>query len=152
MRLWPIKGPDLIQSARLFLSENLEYSDDFIRDLGDIKVDHVIEPRSKIQQEAIVDFSTPAVRDAVKGSGFKLQGKRAGIRMEIPHFLKSDFNVLQSLSYRLKMANPEMKRSVKFDDASLGVYLDVQLPGQEWRRVRPAQARSARDTYQPLPS
>ena len=44
------------------------------------------------------------------------------------------------------MANPEMKRSVKFDDDCLGLYLDIQLPGQDWRRIRPDQARAARET------
>ena len=43
------------------------------------------------------------------------------------------------------MANPAMKRSIKFDDESLGLYLDVQIPGQDWRRIRPDQARAARE-------
>ena len=93
----------------------------------------------------VVEFVSPGVRDAVKGSGHKLQGKRAGIRMELPHFLKSDFHVLQSVSYRLKMANPDMKRSVKFEEEEFGLVLDVQLPGQDWRRIRPHQARTARE-------
>ena len=92
------------------------------------------------------------MRDSIKARGFKLEGKRAGIRIELPHFLKSDFNVLQSISYRMKMANPEMKRSVKFDDDCLGLYLDVQIPGQDWRRIRPAQARAARDAEPSLRS
>ena len=75
--------------------------------------------------------------------GFKLKGKRAGIRMEVPHFLRSDFQVLQNLSYKMKMANKDMKRSLKFDDANLGLVLDIQLPGEDWKRIRPDQARQA---------
>ena len=145
LRLWPLSGPDLVRDAERFLVDFLGFAPDFARDLGVLPVRRVVEPRSKIENEAIVEFPTPAIRDAVKGSGFKLQGRRARMRIELPHFLKADFNVLQSLSYRLKMANTEMKRSVKFDDAELGLYLDLQLPGEEWRRIRPAQARQARD-------
>ena len=103
-----------------------------------------MEPRSKIEAEVVVEFQTASLRDSIKSTGFRLEGQRAGIRIEVPNFLKSDFHVLQNRSYRLKMANKEMKRSVKFDDECYGLMLDVQLPGQEWRRIRPAQARAAR--------
>ena len=146
LRLWPISGRDLLLAVKSFLVDNLDYTRDFVEDLGQCRVDRVVDPRSKVQQEVVVEFPTPAIRDAIKASGHKLQGKRAGIRMEIPHFLKSDFVVLQSISYRMKMANPDMKRSVKFDDEKLGLFLDVQLPGEEWRRIRPDQARAARDS------
>ena len=104
----------------------------------------MVEPRSKIQSEVVVEFPSAAIRDYIKSSGYKLEGQQAGIRMEIPNYLKSDFHVLQNLSYRLKMANTEMKRSIKFDDERYGIMLDIQLPDQEWRRIRPDQARDAR--------
>ena len=106
----------------------------------------VREPRSKIASEAVVEFLSPPIRDSVKSRGYKLEGKRTGMRLELPHFLKSDFQVLQSLSYKMKKANKDMKRSVKFDNESLGLYLDIQLPGEDWRRIRPDQARLARRT------
>ena len=43
------------------------------------------------------------------------------------------------------MSNPTMKKSVKFDDECMGLYLDVQLPSKDWRRIRPDPARQARD-------
>lgn len=106
----------------------------------------IVEPRTKIRDEILVEFPSISIRDAVKSSGFKLEGIRAGIRMEVPHFLKSDFHVLQNLSYKLKMVNREMKRSLKFDDDNHGLMLDIQLPGEDWRRIRPDQARRARET------
>ena len=42
------------------------------------------------------------------------------------------------------MANGGMKRSIKFDDENYSLMLDIQLPGLEWRRIRPHQARAAR--------
>ena len=145
LRLWPLTGNDLLKAARDFLVTNLEYTAEYASSII-MSARKVVEPRSKIQNEVVVEFSAPAVRDAVKGSGHKLQGKRAGIRMELPHFLKSDFHVLQAISYRLKMANPDMKRSVKFEDEEMGLVLDVQMPGEEWRRIRPSQARAARES------
>ena len=115
-----------------------------VDDLGHMAVRRVIEPRSKIVSEVIVEFATSAVRDSVKSLGFRLEGQQAGIRIELPNFLKSDFHVLQGLSYKLKLANKQMKRSVKFDDDVYGLMLDIQLPGQDWTRIRPDQARAAR--------
>ena len=82
----------------------------------------------------------------MKARGYKLEGKQAGIRIEIPNYLKSDFHVLQSISFKMRQANPGMKRSIKFDDDICGLFLDVQIPGQDWRRIRPDQARAARLT------
>lgn len=109
-----------------------------------ISVTRVVEPRSKIESEVVAVFSSSHIRDAVKSSGFKLEGLRAGLRMEVPHFIKSDFQALQGISYHMKMANSGMKRSIKFDDEDLGLMLDVQIPGEDWRRIRPDQARAAR--------
>ena len=50
-------------------------------------VRRMVDPRSKIQQEFIVMYNSPPVRDAVKSSGYKLEGQRAGIRIEVPTFL-----------------------------------------------------------------
>ena len=145
LRLWPIRGPDLAAEVRRFLMTSLGFSTDQVdQDFGPVEVRRVIEPRSKIEAEVVVEFRSAPVRDAVKSRGFKLEGQRAGIRIEVPNYLKSDFHVLQNLSYRLKLANRDMKRSVKFEDDCYGIMLDIQLPGQDWRRVRPAQARAAR--------
>ena len=144
LRLWPVSGADLRVSVRHFLQELLGYEDEEIdRDISQFSVRRVIEPRSKIVDEVVVEFAAPPIRDSVKSRGFKLEGKAAGIRIEVPHFLRSDFQVLQNLSYKMKVGNRSMKRSIKFDDEAMGVILDVQLPGEEWRRIRPEQARLA---------
>ena len=140
-----MSGPSLKAASADFLTDKLEFDRSFLDDVGDFHVERVVDPRSKVEQEVVIELPNPSIRDAIKARGFKLQGKRAGIRIELPHYLKSDFNLLQSISYKMKMANPEMKRSVKFDDELLGLYLDVQIPGQDWRRIRPSQARAARD-------
>ena len=40
-----------------------------------------------------------------------------------------------------------MKRSLKFDDENLGM---IQMPGEDWRRIRPEQARQAGRSNQSL--
>lgn len=90
----------------------------------------------------MVEFASPSLRESIKGSGYKLEGKNAGIRMEVPTFLRSHFHVLQNLSYKMKLSKPELKCSLRFDDANLGLVLDIQVPGQDWQRIRPDEARA----------
>ena len=145
LRLWPIRGPDTRANIVEFLTVKLGF--DIVQveqDFGPLGSCRVVEPRSKVQHEVVVEFPSLAIRDFVKSSGHKLEGQRAGIRMELPNFLKSDFHILQNLSYKMKMANEGIKRSIKFDDDNFSLMLDIQLPGQEWRRIRPEQAREAR--------
>ena len=144
LRLWPISGQDLKEEVKIFLRRYLELDLGTMgEEAGVVRVRRVCEPRSKIKDEVIAEFTSPALRDTIKGCGYKLEGKEAGIRMEVPNCLRSDFHVLQNLSYKLKQSNSDMKRSLKFDDGSLGLILDIKLSGQEWQRIRPEQARSA---------
>lgn len=62
----------------------------------------VLEPRSKIEDEVVINFFSASIRDTTKGVGYKLEGKNAGIRMEILTYLCSDFQILQNLSYKKK--------------------------------------------------
>ena len=145
LRLWPIHGADLFAAVKRFLVEMLGVDrEDAEAGLAPSAVERVVDPRSKVDSEVVVTFRNPGIRDSIKSMGFKLEGKRAGIRIEIPVHLKSDFQVLQNLSYRMKMAHQGMKRSIKFDDENHGLVLDIQVPGQDWRRIRPDQARVAK--------
>ena len=145
LRIWPIDGPDLTAAVRSFLVDKLGFDEEMVdRDFGSLEARRIVEPRSKIQKEVVVEFPSAAIRDSIKSSGYRLEGQGAGLRIEVPNFLKSDFHVLQNLAYKMKLVNKEVKRSVKFEDDTYGLMLDIQLPGQEWRRVRPEQARQAR--------
>ena len=143
LRLWPITG-DLVAGVYGFLLDHLDFDLEAMDpEAAGIQVRRVVEPRSKIKDEVIVEFATASIRDTVKGSGFKLEGKNAGIRMELPVHLRSDFHVLQNMAFHLKSCNPGMKRSIKFDDSCHGLILDVQMQGEDWQRIRPDQARQA---------
>lgn len=145
LRLWPIQGPDLSAGVRRFLIDKLQLSTDLVEnDLDTLPTRRIVEPRSKVQSEVVVEFPSATIRDSVKSCGYKLEGQNAGIRIEVPNFLKSDFHVLQNLGYKMKLSNAGTKRSIKFDDEVYGLMLDVQVPGQDWQRIRPQQAREAR--------
>ena len=100
-------------------------------EVGAVSVRRVEEPRSKIKDEVVVEFSSASIRNTIKGSGWKLEGKEAGIRMEVPIHLRSNFHVLQNLAYKMRTANPGMKRSLKFDDPTLGLVLDIHMRDQD---------------------
>ena len=99
LRLWPLTGLDLRDAAQVFIQDLLG-----LDGLEVVAARKIVEPRSKVQDEAVVEFTSPAVRDAVKSSGFKLEGKKAGIRMEVPNYLRSDFHLLQNTAFKLKLS------------------------------------------------
>lgn len=139
--MWLVAGPDTRAAIREFLVSKLGFDGHQVdRDFGPLDGCRVVEPRSKIRDEVIVEFPTSEIRDFVKSTGYKLMSVQAGIRIEVPNFLKSDFHVFQNLSSRMKQSHGGAKRSIKFDDDVQGLMLDIQLPGQNWQRIRPAQA------------
>ena len=46
---------------------------------------------------------------------------------------------LEAVSYSIKQKNAGVKRSIKFDDMSRSLAMDVKLPGSAWVRIFPAQ-------------
>ena len=102
--------------------------------------------------EAIVVFSNKETRDAVRSAATNLagHGKAAGIRMQVPGFLLTNFRALENLGYQMKKVNPSVRRVVKFDDDNMDVMMDVKI-GDQWRRVRPADAIRAKKNTPGLP-
>ena len=49
-----------------------------------------------------------------------------------------------NLSYDLKKRHPRLKRNVKFDEDSLGLFMDMQSDSDlPWKRIRPEAARAS---------
>ena len=74
-------------------------------------------------------FENRADRDQVRAGAPALAQYRedAGMRLHIPDHLQRQFRALMNLSFDLKKRHPELKRNVKFDDDTLGLFLDIQL-------------------------
>ena len=88
-------------------------------------------PRSKVQNEYSVEFATIAERDFFKSYASRLQpfNRTAGIRLSLPDFLVSTFKKLENESFRIVKRKPGTKRSIKFEDVSKSLIMDVKLPG-----------------------
>ena len=145
LRMWPVPGPDLKASLKNFLTNGLKLGGAFMDTVGPISVDCHYDPRSKVADEAIVVFSNKETRDAVRSAATNLasHGKAAGIRMQVPGFLLTNFRALENLGYQMKNVNPSVRRVVKFDNDNMDVMMDVKI-GDQWRRVRPADAIRAK--------
>ena len=103
--------------------------------------------KAKIQREYVVTFENKETRDKIQSNASKLSllpKDSAGIRLELPDFLQSNFNVLQNAAYQIKKKSPGARRNILFDDHCLNLALDVKLKeAAEWQRILPEDARAA---------
>ena len=96
----------------------------------------------RIRDEVIVTFCDVATRDLVYSYAPNLARLRSdpsppGIRIEIPQQLTGVFKTLHEYGSSLRRTLGEtFKRSIKFDDQRLSMYIDVLIPGDSsWTRV-----------------
>ena len=150
MRLWPIPdGDETVEKAtRDFFSNVLEIPRitvariciDFVRRVSGTR-------RSRVENEVLVRFVDVADRDAVQSYApnlAKWTGK-AGIRLEIPTHLRPTFRLLDNHSSELKKKYVNAKRSMKFEDSTRSLVLDVKINDDDgWFRVDHAMAEMAR--------
>ena len=143
LRLWPVKEATE-SGVKKFLTEKLSLNESFTEeDMGPITIKRNIEKKPKNSNEVCVIFDTKQIRDTVKAQGPNLANHRedAGMRLQIPDNLQKDFKALMSMAYELKQKNKDLKRNVKFDEESLGLFMDVQMKRDgDWKRIRPSQA------------
>ena len=72
----------------------------------------------------------------------------AGLRLEIPEFLRTSHRVLEEHTIAIKNMYSKLgpvKRNVKFDDRNRDLMLDIKLPtGPTWHNVTISQALEAK--------
>ena len=143
LRLWPVPRAD-VAGLKEFLQGKLGMSESFVEeDLGEVVIKRNIERRPKYKDEVCVEFENKQIRDTIKAQGPNLASYRdeAGMRLQIPDTLQKDFKALMAAAYDMKKTNKDLKRNVKFDEESLGLFMDIQTEKDgDWRRIRPAQA------------
>ena len=99
------------------------------------------EPVAKARKEIFCTFETKETRDLVKAASKHLAGDReSGLRPQFPGFLLDTFRTFESIGYHLRMADPDVRRSIKFDDTILDLEMDVKI-GDDWKRIRPEEAK-----------
>ena len=69
----------------------------------------------------------------------------AGIRIQVPGYLTHNFKLLENLGYQMRAVDPSVRRVIKFDDDNYDLMMDVKV-GDSWRRIRPAEARAAKNS------
>ena len=150
MLLWPV---DLTAEAgnavRKFLEIVLEIPTTTVKSLNIESVDKLEQGRrSKIKNEIRVVFSTSRERDLVQSFAAnlaKVQGQ-AGIRMELPEHLKGLFKLFEAHGANLRQRFPGLKRSIKYDDSTLSLCMDVKLPDRaKWHSCLLYTSPSPRD-------
>ena len=104
--------------------------------------------KAKVHDEVIVRFQQVEDRNVVKSysNGFAGNEGKAGLRLEIPDFLKGSHRVLEEHGIAIKnLYGRDTKRNVKFDDRNMDLMMDVKLPGSlNWHNVTIGQARQAK--------
>ena len=109
-----------------------------------------VSPKSLVRDEVVVVFKDANTRGLLASKGRNLaryvgsNGKpEAGIRMDIPAYLTSTFQMLENHAFNIKRHNgPGTRKYIKFDEPTLDLYLEVKLPEEErWIRISPTQAR-----------
>ena len=145
LRLWPVKGASR-ESLNDFLTEKLRLDEEFVReDMGQVSIRRHVDGKNKKTDAVCVVFKTKQIRDQVKAHGSNLANfPDAGMRCHLPDFLQKDFHSLMPMAYDLKQKNPDLRRNVKFDEANLGLFMDVQVRKEgQWKRITPDQAKLA---------
>ena len=153
LRVWPIIGDNadaLWNAAGIFLGTNLGLKGRIDRKSIEKITRADIPSGPGVRDEALIVFVDSKARDLVMGSAAMLapfsdnEGKpTAGMRIEVPTHLLRDFRLLFKYGQNLRARHGKgTRRHVKFDDITLGLYLNVKLPGDvSWSRVSTEVAR-----------
>ena len=146
LKAWPVDGPDLVDSFRVFMANKLKISDATIEAMGPITVTRRPGKVAEQKLEVLVTFDTKEDRDLVKAAGPSLAGMdNVGLLIHVPGHLLDNLNALNNVGYNIKMNNAGVRRSVKFDDENLDIFMDIKIRDQ-WRRITPSEARQVAST------
>ena len=154
--LWPVTIPPpmgldpaeeflrLRAAVYLFLAENLKIEKPEEIEIEDLIVQRPMR-RGNVKDEVLVRFGSESERDEVIGHAVKLRDLSfpAGVRLDIPGHLQSDFKVL--IQYGNEAKNHfggEIKRSVRFFEQEYSLVLNLCLPSGKWIVVSPSEARA----------
>ena len=143
VKMWPVEGEDLSDSAKVFMKNKLGIPDARISMLGKIETSFPPGRAARERKEILVTFESKEGRDFVKSSGANLAAHRdSGMSIHVPGHLVDNLLLLNSIGYKIKSKHSGVKRTVKFDDINQNIYLDIYVGGN-WKRITPEEARTA---------
>lgn len=148
VRCWPIRAPedDLWGATGDFFVQTLGIPGDVLHQESVEYIRKLSAPRStrtaRIQNEVLVVFKDVHTRDLVFSYAPNLAKYRnspnpPGIRLDYPDHLRGAFQTLEKYGVLMKSElGGEMKRSIKFDDQTESMRIDVCFPGDAtWTRI-----------------
>ena len=139
IRIWPISEVnDLDKSVRDFMKRYLKMPPAIVDDLDFEQVKRVAQPRRlKIHKEVLVRFRNTATRDVAQSYASNLADSAgtAGLRLEIPDFLRGLFRRFETHGAALRSKHGTVKRAVRFDDENMSLSMDVKLDNTQWHRI-----------------
>ena len=151
LKAWPVDGGDLVDSFRVFMRTKLGIDDQRIATIGELNVVKSTTRAARDRKEVLITFEDKEVRDFVKSTGPSLAGdSSAGMAIHVPGHLLDNYYALSSVGYNIKTSHAGTKRSIKFDDAKMDLFLDICINGQ-WKRITPDEAKQALKTA-PVPN
>ena len=86
-----------------------------------------------------MEIASVTDRDSFRSLALRLQAanRTAGMRLSIPDHLTSEFKILEHEGYLISQRRPGTKRSIKFNDMTRSLVMDIKLPGMAWVRINP---------------
>ena len=144
IQVWPIVTcADLARGCRNFLTKYMEVPEDIADNLDFEALDRLPQGRrSKCHDEVLVRFKTAREKELVQSYAPNLasSNRRARLRMNVPQHLLGLFKMFEAHGGRLKQEHgPGLKRSIKLDDQTMTMVMDVRLPNDlEWLRLHRA--------------
>ena len=160
VRLWPISEVNCLEAAvRSFMKRYLKVPNQTADKVRFGSIERVESARrSKIHKEVVVRFLDSHTRDAIHSYAPNLAdaGGTAGLRLEVPDFLRGLFRLFESHGAALRAKHGTVKRSIRFDDENMSLHMDVKLESTQWHRITGDQMRhlsaKKRSTQDGIPS
>ena len=93
--------------------------------------------RSKVKKEVLIRFRNSQTRDLIQSYAPNLAAfdGTAGLRMEAPDFLRGLFRLFEAHGAALRAKYTSVKRSIRFDDVEMSLFMDVKLRSTQWHRI-----------------
>ena len=86
---------------------------------------------ARVHDEYVVTFKEVEARDSIKShaSGLASAQGNAGLRLELPEYLKGSYRVLEEHGFAVKqLYGKDTKRNIRFDDRNRDLMIDIKLP------------------------
>ena len=146
MLIWPVDlATEAGNGVRRFMETVLEIPPLTTKSLNIEIIDKVEQGRrSKIVNEVRVLFASSRERDIVQSFAANLAkaGGKAGIHMELSEHLRGLFKIFETHGANLRQKFPGLQRSIKYDDGTQSLCLDVKLPDRtKWHNISEAEMR-----------